>query len=91
MFIWASDWWKTPENLLEWLLPVRCSLAKCERDKSTLSDGVEHVMHMLPNLIPTLRTFARGDVASKMVQEHHPMLLHPRALVANLLDHRCRG
>ena len=93
MFIWARDWWKTLEHLLAWLLPLRCALAKCERDANTLSEGVEHVIYMLPELLPTLRTFAPGDVAkaSKMVEERHKMLLQPRALVANLLDHRYRG
>ena len=93
MFIWARDWWKTLQHLLAWLLPLRCALVKCERDAITLSEGVEHVIYMLPELLPTLRSFAPGDVAkaSKMVEERHKMLLQPRALVANLLDHRFRG
>ena len=38
MFIWTPSWWQTLQHLLDWLLPVRCALAKVERNHTTLSD-----------------------------------------------------
>ena len=93
MFIWAPSWWDTLQHLLDWLLPVRCALATVERNLTTLSHGVEIVATLFDNLIPTLRVFGPGQVARArpIIEERGQMLLHERALVANLLDHRYRG
>ena len=67
-FFWARDWWKNVENLLGWLLCVHCAFAKCERDMTTLSKEVAHVIYTLPTVNRTLRTFAPSNTkVSKMV------------------------